>query len=419
MFRPRLAIASSVLPLAVAALAIPAHAADKKGKDAPAAAAPKYNLSKGAQPALLAAQDAIAKKDYATATAKLAEADALLQTPDDHLIAAKFHLNVAAGQNDAAGEAKAIATLLALPNISADDRIHYLNVQAQLADAAGDATTERAALTALAQAVPDDPNTWLLMGDMDSKQKNYAQALADTEKGVALLQQANKPIDPALPHNLYAFAHNAHNAPAMIKYGSALIAAQPTAANWELVIDDQMSSAHLDDDGLLDLYRLKVSAGAMEGPSDWAEYADLARSAGLPGETLAVLDQAKQKGVHLNAATDADERKWANQYVSADKSGLPAKEAPARAAKTGDLAQGLANGYFEYGDYAKAADFYQVALEKGGGKVNAQANQMRLGIALARAGQKDQAKAAFAKVTGPRQPLASLWTLYVDHPAAA
>jgi hypothetical protein len=42
----------------------------------------------------------------------------------------------------------------------------------------------------------------------------------------------------------------------------------------------------------------------------------------------------------------------------------------------------------------------------------------RLGMALAMAGRKDEAKQAFSAVTGPRAGLAKYWLIYLDHPVA-
>lgn len=419
MIRPRLAALSAlVLPLAVPLACGPAVAASKK--DAAAAqAAPKYNLSKPVQAALAAAQDAYAKKDYATMQAKLAEADAALQTDDDKQITAKLHLQLAVAQNDAAAESKALGTLIALPGTPQEEKIHYLHAQAQLADQANDTATERQALQALTQLVPTDPTAWLMLGDLDNKDKNYPQALADTEKGYTLSQQSGKPVDPAIAHNLYAYAHNSHNSAAVAKYAPMMIGAQSSPANWTLVIDDTMAGSHLDEQALLDLYRLKAKVGAMDGGNDWFTYADLAARHGLPGEAVQALDTAKQKGVRVNPSDDASIRGSASGKIAADKASLAGAEAGARSAPTGQKALGLADGYLSYGNDAKAAEFYTLAIQKAGAGVNVQAAQTRLGIALAAQGQNDQAKAAFAKVTGPRQPLASLWSLAVDHPAAA
>ena len=45
---------------------------------------------------------------------------------------------------------------------------------------------------------------------------------------------------------------------------------------------------------------------------------------------------------------------------------------------------------------------------------------LHLGVALANQGRKEEAKAAFAKVTGaPQADLARLWTIWLDSPPLA
>jgi hypothetical protein len=71
----------------------------------------------------------------------------------------------------------------------------------------------------------------------------------------------------------------------------------------------------------------------------------------------------------------------------------------------------MADVYAGYRDYAKAADLYRVALQKGG--VDANLVNTRLGIALAMGGQRADAEAAFGKVAGVRAPLANLWRAWL------
>ncbi len=74
-----------------------------------------------------------------------------------------------------------------------------------------------------------------------------------------------------------------------------------------------------------------------------------------------------------------------------------------------------ADAYLGYGDYAKAAELYKLALTKGG--VDASTANTRLGIALARSGQKDAALQAFGLVTGARKPIADYWTIWLNQQA--
>jgi Flp pilus assembly protein TadD len=56
---------------------------------------------------------------------------------------------------------------------------------------------------------------------------------------------------------------------------------------------------------------------------------------------------------------------------------------------------------------------FRLAQKKGG--IDADTVQTRLGIALARLGQKDAAREAFKAVTGAeRKEIANFWLLYLD-----
>jgi Flp pilus assembly protein TadD len=64
------------------------------------------------------------------------------------------------------------------------------------------------------------------------------------------------------------------------------------------------------------------------------------------------------------------------------------------------------------GNYSKAGEIYrQVATKPGADKELA---NLHLGMALARAGDKAGATAAFNAVTGGRSEIAKLWLLYLQ-----
>ena len=90
---------------------------------------------------------------------------------------------------------------------------------------------------------------------------------------------------------------------------------------------------------------------------------------------------------------------------------LAGLEGRARSEASGDFALKVADGYYGHGDYAKAAEFYRLALQKG--SVDANLANTRLGMALAMSGQRPAAEAAFKAVTGPRADLANFWLLWL------
>ena len=72
----------------------------------------------------------------------------------------------------------------------------------------------------------------------------------------------------------------------------------------------------------------------------------------------------------------------------------------------------LGDAYFGYREFAPAIELYRAALQKGGQDANLV--NTRLGAALALAGQRAEAEAAFRAVTGPRAELAQFWLLWLS-----
>ena len=114
----------------------------------------------------------------------------------------------------------------------------------------------------------------------------------------------------------------------------------------------------------------------------------------------------------------AEAKNIASARIAGDKASLPGLEKDARlpSAALATLS-GAGDAFLSYGEAAKAAEFYKLALAKPG--VNVPVMQTRLGIAQVDMGDYAGAQASFAKVEGPRKPLAQLWTIYAQQKAGA
>jgi tetratricopeptide (TPR) repeat protein len=88
-----------------------------------------------------------------------------------------------------------------------------------------------------------------------------------------------------------------------------------------------------------------------------------------------------------------------------------------REGEGGDARDALAIGdvFYSMEDYAQAAHFYQLAVERG---LDSGTANTRLGIALTKAGDYAAAREAFAQVTCIREATARLWSVYADTLAA-
>ena len=70
-----------------------------------------------------------------------------------------------------------------------------------------------------------------------------------------------------------------------------------------------------------------------------------------------------------------------------------------------------AEAYYGYGDYAKAAELFRAALGKEG--VDKDVANLRLGMALARTGDKPRGEAAVKAAGGAQTEVAKLWLTYL------
>jgi len=152
--------------------------------------------------------------------------------------------------------------------------------------------------------------------------------------------------------------------------------------------------------------------------SNYTDYA-LAVYLKFPNEGVDVLNEGIAAG-KLNPASSQNTREilaLSKPKVAADKASIPGAVTAANGPK-GTFKSVITTGDLVYGfkDYAKAADLYKLALTKPG--ADAGQGNFRLGLALAQAGDKPGAKAAFNAVTsGAYAPLASYGKVWVDHPA--
>src|SRR6185437_7127544 len=142
---------------------------------------------------------------------------------------------------------------------------------------------------------------------------------------------------------------------------------------------------------LVDVLRLQRLARALGGERDYMDAAQSFTSAGLAGESKSVLDE----GVSTRMV-DPAKPAFKAAIVAATRAAATARTRLPALRKAGTVAAG--DQLLSFGDYAAAADSYRAALLNGAADANI-ANT-RLGIALALAGRKPEAQAAFGAVTG-------------------
>ena len=409
------------LSLALGAMAVTGAtpAAAKKKDDA--AAAPKLNYSDGFRKAAPPVQDALGKKDYATAKAALPAAQAAATTDDDKYAAATFALQIAQGTNDTAGTSAAADAMLASGKAPTDLQIQLYSVQGQNAFNSGKLDVADRAFTQVNTLKPNDPDVLISLAAVKSRENQAPAALQYTDQAIAAKKAAGQQVDEDWYRRALSIAYDGKQPAGVVKYGLQLVDAYPRTDIWRIALETFRETTQLDPQADLDTMRLMRATNSLAGERDYYEYANSALNKGFPGEAKAVIDQGLSSNMVDNKALAtskalAEIKAVAGPKIAADKADLPVSEKKARAAADGKQALLIGDAYMGYAQYPQAIDLYKIALQKGGADANVV--NLHLGEALALSGQKPAAAQAFAAVTGPNQVLAQYWTVYANKGAA-
>lgn len=408
------AMATALALGSVALLGAPAVAAKKeKG--------PELKLSPEVRNALGAAQKATTDKDFATAKAKLAEADAAAKEPDEKYMIAQIRIQLGTEANDPSIQAQGVKDALASGRVPADRLPQFTYFDGQFKYNAGDFAGARTSLAKAEELGYKDTNMYLLLAETNFKSNAVPAGLGYIEKAIAAEKAAGK----APPENWYgrasAMAYNAKPPlPAEVaKWTRAQVQAFPSDKNWRSALVIYRDTAKLDNQQTIDLMRLMRVTKSLAGEKDYFEYASAAFDRGIYGEAKAVIDEGKANGALTAKPNQAisDIYAQANAKIAVDKKELAQAEKEAGTSSNFRIAQGTADALMGYGEDAKAIPLYQAALTKG--STDADAINTRIGIAKTRTGDLAGAREAFAKVNpnGPRGQIVAFWQLYIEQKA--
>lgn len=397
------------LLIATSGLAMTAPAAAQGA--AAQAAAPQPKVSKDASKPLSELQKAVNAKDTANIPALLAAAQAKVKTKDDRFVLAQLQLKAAVDANDNPGMIAGLQAVVNSGFLSPAETVpHYMN----LGRLNYNAKAHDAAAAAFEQVLKSDPNNLdatVLLAESRNGQGRPAEAVTLIEKAIAAKAAAGQKADESWYKRAVALAFNA-KLPQAPDLGRQWVAAYPNAKTWRDTIRIYQTSGRLDDNGVLDTMRLAYATGALAGESDYFRYTDTLIKKGFVGEAKLVLDQGfAAKSIDRSRLTFNQLYSVASARSQGDQASLDASAKTALAAASARQAMVTGEAYYGYGDYAKAAEMFRAALGKDG--VDKDLANLRLGMALARAGDKAGAEAALNAAGGARADVAKLWLTYL------
>jgi hypothetical protein len=409
-------------------LSAPAAAQKKDKKEAGLKLSP--DVVKSAQPA----QAALQAKDAATAEPLVAAAEAAAKTDDDRYIASVLRLQLAQIKINAAQQANPntradstalvapLDALIANPKTPPADRARFYYIRGQMAYEGKQYPVAIDYITKARELGHTDPQMTLFLTRAKIDSGDVAGGTAELEKAIAEKTAKGEKA----PEDWYRFAiaqsHKKKVKDQTLTWLNKYVAAYPAPKTWYEALTtygvQQDSVAKLDRQQLIDLFRLMRATGGLNDQYFYLEYAQKAQNAGLPFEAQSVLKEGMANGKIPAANTEAKAMMTEVAQSIRNEGSLSALEAKAKAGPNGSLAMQTGDAYLGSDNFAKAVELYRLALSKGG--VDADTVNTRLGIALARMGDKAGAQTAFAAVKSvPRAEIAQFWTTYLTLPGQA
>jgi hypothetical protein len=422
----KFALALSAGTLALGGIAIsPAALAKKEAKPA-AASKQKLNYSKEFLTAYQPAQELLyKKKDLPASVASLASVKASVMNDDDRYEAGGFVFNVGSQSKDIKIQMEGLDMMLASASTPAELRPKYTYFRGAFAydmkDYAGAETFMNQAI-ALGYAEND---VLYLIANAQSQQKKYPEASASIKQAITTKAAAGKAVPSIWYAQAKSYASKQKDRSGEIYWGKELIKIDQSPEAYHDALFPFLSYTELSVPELLDVFRLARESKALLFSQEFKGYVEAADRKRSPAEVLTVIDEGVAKGVF-----DLADRSIADDVADAKLNKVElaknwdSDEQYARKQSSGTQAMLFADRIYAFGEYARAATMYQVAVEKGGliNKEGANVNDqavMRLAISKVKLNDLMGAKAELAKITDPkRKMIAEYWDIYVTQQMA-
>ena len=370
----------------------------------------QLDISKKARGPIVALQEAVVNANYAEVPALSAEALSNAETTDDNKLIQRLLLKSAIDQQDYEAAIAPIDALGALGD-SMDTYVPvYVEVGKQrMFDDNLDGASEL--LEKALQYQPNNSEALIALAETRTQQDRI-------EEGIKLLTDAIAAAEASggAEENWYKravkLAYDYEN-PAVYGITRDWVRAYPSATNWRDTLRIYMGLSDADPSAFIDLMRLQNAAGALESEGDYLIYAEELLRAGFPGEAMAVINAGKQAGAFdMNKRIVTEIIGMAERNVKGDRESLDGEKSAALSGADPKKAITLADAYYGYGEYQTAAELYRAALGKSG--VAANVANLRLGMALARAGDYAAAREVLSQVSGQQAEAAAYWLAWID-----
>jgi len=363
---------------------------------------------------LYAAQKAMQDGDYATAMAKVKEAEQLpTRTPADDYEIAKFKAYIALNLKDNDTALASFEAMAASPLFADADKVQTLTNCFVLSTMAksNDKVIKYGLL--LNAVKPLDDKGLAIISQAYYLSHDEPNATAYAQKSADAAKAEGKDADPFVLQLLLNEQAKTDQTAALATL-EQIASLDPSPSSYQQLTSLALSTPGIRDLDALYIYRLRFMAGGMKVSDDYTIMANIALQLGYPEEAKEVLEQGINAGkIESGTSTAGGLLAKARTDSAADRAALPAIAAAADKSKTGEQDVKLAEDYWGYGRYADAEAAARRAIAKGGLKDPSEGNLI-LGISLVAQAKNLDAVEPLGKVDGTqaRAKAAHLWSLF-------
>ncbi|MET0369927.1 MAG: hypothetical protein ABW039_00970 [Sphingobium sp.] len=397
-------LSSGALVATLLALGVPSLAASPADQGVIA-------MSDGFRAGVVSARAALTAGQWASASAQIA---ALMPANDfEAYTASGLRFELAVVQRDVRAQRVAVNAMLKTASVPASDapRLHFL--AAYFAYVLGDYDDTLRQLGQAKALGYDATDATLLTADTYLRKNKPKDARPFVANALARQRAAGQAIAPAWYDRAISLAYLSGDWKELGALYRERLSLYPSTGDWRSALVNSLAAPGLDTQGQLDLYRLQAANGAMASERDYLAYSALAEKAGYSAEAKAVIEAGRAAGKLTPTQTTSSQLlKTVTPKATKEIAALPAAGKKADAARGGGAAMAVADSHFSLGQFAQAAAYYRMALDKGG--IDTDRAHSRLGVALARSGDLPGARAELDQAGGNWQGVAGFWTVWVD-----
>lgn len=258
----------------------------------------------------------------------------------------------------------------------------------------------------------------ITMAEIYFAEEQYSSGIDYLSKAIDARKVKGEVVDAAWYRRGITVAYSNEVVPQVYNLVVEWVNDYPSPENWRDAVNLTRNLNDFEASEALDLLRLARQVGTLKDKQDYIIYVEAADARRLPKEVKDVIEQGYSTGaVSRDDIYLAESLTTANGRIASDRADLPALEkdaiAPSAQLRTVTAA---GSAFLSYGEYAKAANFFEKSLSMPG--VDRNESLTRLGIAQVGMGDHAAALSTFEQVEGKRAPIAKLWAAYAAKQSA-